>query len=234
MSAVALITVGRHPGMRGHWLRPRGGVGADAILRVTGVVGLLLIAILQLVPGSAAFLPLIFATLLFRGPASGLVPIGVEPVLMLYGQQYSPWWVAGIAVVASAYAEFISQHLVRGVLELPALERTRNGVSHSRIMRLFDKRPALAIAITALSPIPDVITRVLAAASRYPVGRYVVADAIGRFPKLYLPAALATTLRIPPTVLWMIVGGSIAMAGGLAAWRWTQRGRLRHVPNPGA
>ncbi len=127
---------------------------------------------------------------------------------MIYGQHYSPWLVAGVAAAASAYAEVVSQHLVRGMLDLSVLGRARQRLSTSRMMRLFHRRPALAIGITALSPVPDTLTRVLAAAARYPVGRYVLADTIGRFPKLFLPAALATTLHPSPALLLMIVGAS--------------------------
>ncbi len=196
-----------------------GGAAADAMLRATGGAGLAAILVLLLIPGSAVMIPLVVATLVFRGPITGIVPLGLEPVLMFYGQLYPAWLVMLVAAGASAYAEIFSQHVVRGMVSLPLLTGVRNRLLTCRVMHLFQRRPAIAVAITALSPVPDSITRVLAATARYPVGRYVVADTIGRLPKLFLPAALGSALHLPTPWLAGTVAGSCGFGAAVLLLR---------------
>lgn len=163
---------------------------------------------------------LVLATLWMRGPASAFIPVGLEPVLMYYGRLYPAWQVTLVAAGASACAEVISLHLVRGVMATRLLARARCSVQGSRMMRLFNRHPAVAIAVTAVSPIPDWITRTFAAVSHYPTWRYVLADTLGRLPKLWIPAALGTVIAIPTGWLLAVSVGSIAIGGVLGMWKW--------------
>lgn len=207
-------------GARGLLLWRVGTPGVDAVLRATGVACLLGIPIVLLVPSASAFVPLVLSTVWLRGPISGFIPVGLEPLLMAYGATYPPWLVTLIAACASAYAEFVSMHVVRGVVGLPQLSTMSDRLQGSRIMRLFERRPLLAIAMTAVSPVPDYITRTLAAVSRFPIARYVAADTVGRLPKLFVPAALGATLHIPTSWLIGTVVGSVAVGALVAFGRW--------------
>mgnify|MGYP001576763256 CR=1 FL=1 len=202
----------------------------DAALRATAVVGLAAIPIVQWVPQAAPLIPLVLTTLWMRGPLSAFIPAGLEPVLMLYGRLYPAWLVTLVAAAASAYAEILSLHLVRGVMDLRALGRVRLGVNGSRLMRLFQRRPALAVAVAAVSPIPDWITRTLAAVSRYPAARYVAADTLGRLPKLFIPAALGAVLNVPAGWLLGLSAGSVVFGAGAGTWKWWHsKRRARHA-----
>jgi uncharacterized membrane protein YdjX (TVP38/TMEM64 family) len=181
----------------------------------------------------AGLVPLALTTLWMRGPLSGAIPVGLEPVLMLYGRIYPPWLVTLVAAGASAIAEAVSLRLMRGMFGLSMLERVRHSVHGSKVMRQFERRPQLAIAFTALSPVPDWITRTLAAVSRYPIGRYVLADTIGRLPKLFIPAALGMVLPIPERLLFAVTIGSIAIGAVVVGARlW--RGRRAAIPCHGS
>ncbi len=201
-------------------MRRVGTPGVDAVLRATGVACLLTIPIVLLVPSASAFVPLVLSTLWLRGPISGFIPVGLEPLLMAYGAAYPAWLVTLIAAGASAYAEFVSMHVVRGVVGLPQFASMSDRLQGSRIMRLFERRPLLTIAVTAVSPIPDYVTRTLAAVSRFPIARYVAADTVGRIPKLFVPAAIGATLQIPTSWLIGTVVGSVALGALLALGRW--------------
>jgi len=192
----------------------------DAALRATGVVGLIGIPIMLFVPGAEALVGLVLATLWMRGPASAFLPVGLEPVLMLYGRLYPAWQVALVAGGASACAEVISLHLVRGVMAMRLLGRARDSVQGSRMMGLFNRQPAAAVALAAISPIPDWITRTLAAVARYPAWRYVLADTLGRLPKLWLPAALGTVIAIPDRWLAGVAVGTMVFGGAAGLWKW--------------
>jgi len=197
----------------------------DAALRATAVVGLIAIPFVVLVPGVEPLIGLALTTLWLRGPAAGVMPVGLEPVLMLYGRMYPAWLVTLVAACASAYAEFLSLQLVRGVMAMRMLERVQHSVQGSRVMRLFNRSPAAAVAIAAVSPIPDWITRTLAAVARYPSRRYVLADTIGRIPKLWIPAALGSVVAIPRSWLVATAVASIVLGGAAGIWKWM---RVKH------
>jgi len=209
-----------------------GNPGWDAVLRATAVVGLVAIPIVEWVPQAAPLIPLALTTLWMRGPLSAFIPAGLEPVLMLYGRLYPAWLVTLVAAAASAYAEILSLHLVRGVMDLSALGKVRLGVNGSRLMRLFRRRPALAIAVAAVSPIPDWITRTLAAVSRYPAARYVTWDTLGRLPKLFIPAALGAFLHVPDAWLVGLAAGSVGVGAVAGTWKWWHAKRRARPVEP--
>jgi uncharacterized membrane protein YdjX (TVP38/TMEM64 family) len=194
----------------------------DLALRATGIVGLLGLPLVTVVPDAEPLVLLVLATLWMRGPASAFIPVGLEPILMLYGRLYPIWLVTLVAAGASAYVEVLSLHLMRGVLAMRLLERARHSVQGSRVMRLFNRSPAAAIAIAAVSPIPDWITRTLAAVSHYPTRRYVVADTVGRLPKLFIPALLGRVVGISDRWLLGISAGSVVVGGIVGLVRWWQ------------
>ena len=222
MNAVTITGAGAAPAPLSYVLFRRrfGSAEWDAALRATGVVGLVAIPLVLLVPGVEPLIGLALTTLWLRGPAAGVMPVGLEPVLMLYGRLYPAWLVTLVAACASAYAEILSLQLMRGVMAMRMLERVRHTVQGSRVMRLFGRSPAAAIAIAALSPIPDWITRTLSAVARYPTRRYVLADTLGRLPKLWIPAALGTVVAIPDRWLIAAAVGSIVIGGVAGIWRW--------------
>lgn len=224
IAEMAAAPVRDGPGRRG-WLGNRDVV---AVARATAVLALVAVPLLVLVPGAAKLVPLALSTLWMRGPFAGFIPIGLEPVLMAYGTIYPPWLVTVVAAAASAYAEFVSQHMMRGVVALPRLDRLAGRCRNSRVMQLFNRRPALAIAVTALSPIPDCITRTLAALSRYSIARYVTADTVGRLPKLFIPAAVGAALHIPTVWLVGTCAGSLGIGVAVAMWKWW-RARSRRI-----
>lgn len=201
----------------------------DGVLWPTAAVGLAAIPVLLFVPAAADFIPLVFSTLWMRGPLSPLFPVGLEPILMAYGATHAPWLVTLVAAGASAFTELLSIHLMRGIVSMPRLDSVRGKVMASWVMRLFARRPMLAIAITAFSPIPDWITRSLASVARYPVGRYVVADTIGRIPKLFIPVFIGSVIDVPRSWIVGAVIGSLVLAALLAALRWAHQARRTTV-----
>lgn len=201
----------------------------DGVLWPTAVVGLAAIPVLLFVPAAADFIPLVLSTLWMRGPLSALFPVGLEPILMAYGATHAPWLVTLVAAGASAFTELLSMHMIRGIVSLPRLDGVRGKVMASWVMHLFARRPMLAIAVTAFSPIPDWITRSLASVARYPVGRYVLADTIGRIPKLFITVFIGSVIQVPRSWLVGTVVGSLVLAAILAVVRWAHQARRTTV-----
>jgi uncharacterized membrane protein YdjX (TVP38/TMEM64 family) len=188
----------------------------DAALRATGVVGIIAIPFVLLVPRAEALVMLVLAVLWLRSPAAAFSMIGLEPLLMLYGRLYPVWLVVAVATAASIVVEIISVRVMRGVMAMRLLEQVRGHVRGSRLMALFQRRPAVAIAVAALSPVPDWVTRSIGAVARYPIGKYVLADTIGRLPKIWIPVALGSIIILPAKLLLAISTGSVGL-GALAA-----------------
>jgi uncharacterized membrane protein YdjX (TVP38/TMEM64 family) len=201
----------------------------DAALRATGVVGVVAIPLVLLVPRAEGLVMLVLAVLWLRSPAAAFSMIGLEPLLMLYGRLYPVWLVVVVATVASVVVEVISVRVMRGVMALRLLERVRGHVRGSRLMALFQRKPAVAIAVAAFSPVPDWVTRSIGAVARYPIARYVLADTIGRLPKIWIPVALGSIIVLPAGLLLAVSGGSVLLgaAAALAHFALAKRRSVR-------
>ncbi|HEX5818161.1 MAG TPA: hypothetical protein VFY20_04745, partial [Gemmatimonadales bacterium] len=119
-----------------------------------------------------------------------------------------------------------SLRVMRGMASLEALAKARQSWRGSRIVRLFERSPAAAVAFGALSPVPDWITRSLAAVSGYHPARYVVADTLGRLPKLWIPAAAGGLVSVDPMLTRVFLLSQIVLVGGVVGLRW-HRSRRR-------
>ena len=177
------------------------------------------LSIAWLVPAARPWMPLVLSTIWLRGPIGFLIPVGLEPVLMEYGARHPPLAVLAVAALASAAAETISLRVMRGVVTLDVIARTSRAWRGSRVVRLFARRPGLAVAFGALSPVPDWITRSLAAVSGYSPARYVLADTIGRAPKLWLAVAAGGFVSIDPVVTRGLLLSQLLLMGGLVGMR---------------
>lgn len=210
--------------------RRLGNADWDAALRATGVVGIAAIPLVLLVPRAEALVMLVLAVLWLRSPAAAFSMIGLEPLLMLYGRLYPVWLVVLVATAASVVVEIISLHVMRGVMAMKLLERVRGHVRGSRLMRLFARRPAAAVALAAFSPIPDWVTRSIGAVAGYPIGRYVAADTLGRLPKIWIPVALGSVIVLPGRWLLAVSAGSIVLGAFAAVVHYRLATRPRRAP----
>jgi hypothetical protein len=189
-------------------------------MQATLVVCSICLLVAWLAPSTRPWMPLVLAVLWFRGPIGFLLPVGLEPVLMQYGAHHSTLAVVSIAAVASAATETISIRVMRGVASLDAVSRTRRSLRASRIVRLFERQPAAAVAFGALSPVPDWFIRSLAAVSGYHPVRYVLADTIGRLPKLWIPVAAGGLISIDASLTRTFLLSQVVLVGTVAGLRW--------------
>ena len=205
----------------------RGDRATDAALWAAALLGLAGIALTLLVPGAAALVFFVAFTVWTNGPHSPLLPAAHEPVLMLYGRLYPPAFIAALGTAAILLAEWINYHLYRHAADLPALAGVRDRRTVRWAVRLFKRSPFAAIVVFAITPLPYWIGRVLSVLSGYPLGRHLAATAIGRFPRLWLWAALGG-LAIPTRWLVAVAIGSTVVAG-LFAFVRTSRARLHRT-----
>jgi uncharacterized membrane protein YdjX (TVP38/TMEM64 family) len=137
---------------------------------------------------------------------------------MLYGRLYPPLLIGLLGTLGSVYVEYLNYHLYVRAADSRPLRAVARSRMVSVLGRWYNRVPFLTVVICALTPIPFWLARVFSALTRYPVSRYLLATAVGRFPRLWFFAALGT-LAIPTVWLVMATVGSIVLAGLWVALR---------------
>lgn len=202
------------------WTRRYGNPAWDAVIRGSGVLGLIAIPLVLAAPDTADMVVFALIAIWMNGPVAVVVPAGFEPMLLLFGRMRDPLLVAAIGTLAATYIEFFNYHMFRGVLGLSALRPLRD----SRVVRgavaLFVRQPFFAVWLMAWTPIPFTVARILSAISRYPIERHLAAVTLGRFPRFWLFAVLGDALDIPTLVIWGFLALMVLVGVGLLIWRW--------------
>ncbi|HET8625226.1 MAG TPA: hypothetical protein VFM14_16820 [Gemmatimonadales bacterium] len=198
------------------WLRPLGGRHWDLILRATGLAGLIGIALVLLVPESAVLVWFAVMSLPANGPLSPLIPAAFEPLIMEAAKYEKPLAVTAVGLAAYMFTEYVNWHIYAWALSRERLA----GVGKSRWLRWgidrFGRAPFTTIVVFAFTPLPFWVARCLAIFDRYPVGRFMVATAVGRAPRILIYAWLGAALQVPTVALAAVLVGSLLLA---VPWR---------------
>jgi membrane protein DedA with SNARE-associated domain len=182
-------------------VRRRGTPQWDAVIRSTGVLALLAIYPTVRWPQIAGLVAFGMITIVMNGPISPLFPASYEPVLMLAGRAYLPLAVAVVATAGTLYMEYINYYIYKYAVFHPKLDRTRDSFWVRKSAELFDWSPFWAVIILAFTPLPYWVARILGPLTHYPIGKYLFATFVGRFPRLWLYAAFGAWLPVSTPVL---------------------------------
>jgi len=200
----------------GIWRRPLGDGHWDLILRATGVGGLLGIALVLLVPGSAVLVWFAVMSLPANGPLSPVIPAAFEPLIMEAAKYEHPLSVAVVGLAAYMFTEYVNWYLYAWALSRDRLA----GVGSKRWARWgidrFSRAPFTTTIMFAFTPLPFWVARCLAILDHYPVRRFMAATAVGRFPRILLYAWLGAVLQLPTVALLAVLVGSMLFA---VPWR---------------
>jgi uncharacterized membrane protein YdjX (TVP38/TMEM64 family) len=198
------------------WLRPLGDRRWDMILRATGLTGLAGIAVVLLVPDSAVLVWFAVLSLPANGPLSPVVPAAFEPLIMEAAKYEHPLSVSVVGLAAYMFTEYLNWHLYGWALKRELLAK----VAENRWVRWgisrFARAPFTTIIVFAFTPLPFWVARCLAILDRYPVGRFMAATALGRFPRILIYAWLGAVLQVPTVMLAIVAVGAVLVA---LAWR---------------
>ena len=148
--------------------------------------------------------------LLVHGPLSPLLPTAFEATLLYYARFYPAWVLALVGTAAASLAETINYWLVDWAAELPKVSALKAGKTVRWSIDAFSRAPFWTTAIVIFSPIPDSAVRILAPLSRYPLAKFLVAVACGRFPRLLLIAGFGVLVPLPT---WLLLVGTVALVG---------------------
>jgi uncharacterized membrane protein YdjX (TVP38/TMEM64 family) len=179
----------------------RGEVLWDGVVRGTGLLAVVGIVILLAAPPAAAGLVgFLVVTIWVNGPIGMFLPATYEPILMLFGRLYPPVVVGLVGIVGTVYVEFLNYQLYARLLRADALRGVRCNPLVERLLPLFNRAPFFTVWLCAWSPLPYWTVRIMAPLAGYSVPRYLAATFLGRFPRLWLFAALGA-LPIPNRLL---------------------------------
>ncbi|HUL49242.1 MAG TPA: VTT domain-containing protein [Gemmatimonadales bacterium] len=144
--------------------------------------------------------------LLVHGPLSPLLPAAIETALLYYTRLYPAWMLAVVGTAAATLAEVANYRLIHMVAGLPRLAALRQTTLVRWSLAAFQRSPFWTTVLVIFSPIPDTAVRILASLGKYPLPRFLLAVALGRFPRLLLIASVG---RMVPVPVWVLVAGAV-------------------------
>lgn len=154
-----------------------------------------------------------------------------SPPTLYYAHVASPWVLAAVASLAAAVAAVFDYNLIQRAFRFRALARARENRFFIRFERMAKVAPFFTTVLFAALPLPFILPRVLMPLSGYPLPRYAIAVAIGRYPRVFVLAAFGQAFEIPAWVLLaLFVGG--ALLGGVSALVRYLRDRERPARSP--
>jgi membrane protein YqaA with SNARE-associated domain len=193
------------------WRRRFGGPLSDGLLRLTAALGLASIPLVLLVPASGPLVGFALVTMWTHGPFAPFMPAAYEPVLMLFGTQYPPVLVAVVGALSDICVEWLDYGLFRAIAQRGLPARIREHGAYLRALHWFRRWPFVTVFVTALTPLPDWVVRLIAPAAGYPLSRYLAAMGLGRVPNFWFYATMGRQLRVPGWVLMAVVPVSILL-----------------------
>jgi membrane protein YqaA with SNARE-associated domain len=139
-----------------------------------------------------------------------------EPMVLFYGDHYSPWLVALVGGAATCWIEFFNYSLLKVLLNVRQVRELTQKRPYQIAERWFNKRPFPVLVFAGASPIPYAPFRVFSVSSDYPRGRYLLAVFVGRTPRYYLLALTGEAVQLPLWAYGVAFGLFVAIA--LARW----------------
>ncbi len=197
----------RPRGLLGWLLKPIASPRWDGVLWGSGVVAFLGIILSAFVPAASELAVLFSITLFANGPYGAVIPAAQEPILMVFARLYPAAVVAAVATVSATAIEYVNYRLFEAAVHSRVLAGARESRQMQRVVRWFEAQPFLTVAFCALTPIPFVLARIVAVAARYNPGRFLLANALGRFPRFWAYGALG--LIIPIATRDLLLGGAV-------------------------
>ena len=190
--------------------RRRGDTTGDGALY--GTLLLALLGIILLMVGSewsGGLVGFSMVTVWVNGPLGIFLPATYEPILMLFGRIYPPLLIATLGTAGILYVEMFNFSLYAHLLKTRALSPLRDTFIVRHLTTLFGRAPFVTVWLCSWSPLPYWSVRILAPLSRYSLTKYLLATALGRFPRLWFFAWLGPAIHLSTATLTLITVGSI-------------------------
>ncbi|HSD85856.1 MAG TPA: VTT domain-containing protein [Kofleriaceae bacterium] len=139
-------------------------------------------------------------------PSNSIIPIPHEPGVLFFAKYYDPIWIATAATIGSLIASFADYAMVGAAIRHPFFRGTRESKLFRWTLRAMKRWPFAIIVLFSFTPLPISVVRILAPAADYPIGRYALAQIVGRFPRFLILAWIGHVLMIPTWVVLALLG----------------------------
>ena len=143
----------------------------------------------------------LFLLALYCIPTNSILPLPHEPGVLYFSAYYDPIAIAIAATLGSLVVSFADYAMVEAAMRRPRLNAASKTGLFGWAVRWMKRAPFAIVVLFSFTPLPISVIRVLAPASNYPLGRYMVAQVIGRLPRFYALAWLGRTVKFPAWVL---------------------------------
>ena len=197
----------------------------DGLLWGCAAVSLLGIVLTKFVPAVSQLAVLFSVTLLANGPYGAFIPAAQEAIVMVFARLYHPAVVALVATIGATAVEYVNYRLFTAAVHSQYLMYVRRSTQWHRVVGWFEIQPFATVFVSALLPIPFILARIVATGARYPIARFLTANALARFPRFWLYGALGG--MIPLSTLGLTIAGLVVtVVFGFGIWwrRYSRRG----------
>lgn len=208
-------------------LKPRGDRRWDVFLHGTGVLAALGIPVVLAAPGLAPLVSFLLLAIPANSPLSPVVPVAFEPLIMEVVKYYPALWVSLVSVAIYLYTEYLNWHVYAWVLSWQRFSRLRSRRWVRWGLDRFAAAPSQTVAVFAFTPLPFWVVRAVAILRGYPLKRFLVATALGRFPRYLVYAWAGELLRVPAVGLLAVIVGTTAI---VVTWRLARGRRVLAEP----
>jgi len=148
---------------------------------------------------------------LFSIPSNSAVSLlPHEPVLIRYGQLHPLLITTLSATLGTLAAGLLDWHIFVPLLNWDKLTAYRANRLYRFCIDRFKRAPFLWLLIAGFTPLPFAVFKFLSFSMSYPLGKYLTALGLSRFPRYYLLAWLGYHFKIPTwslIVLFLIIAG---------------------------
>lgn len=200
------------------WTQPLGDRRWDMLLRATAATCLLGIPTVLAFPRLVPLVWLAVVSIPTNSPLSPILPTAFEPVIMEAAKYERAIWVTLVALGCYMYMEYLNWHAYAWVMSWKRFASFKARPWVRRSVEYFGRSPFATVVFFAFTPFPFWVARCLAILNGYSIRYFMVATAMGRFPRLYLYAWLGERLRVPTVLLLgVIVAGAAAAIGSRLA-----------------
>ena len=152
-----------------------------------------------------------------------------EPVIIYYGKYHSLLLIAIISSLSTLTAGFLDHVVFTPLLNLPKFSGYKNNTVYKKAIVYFEKFPFWTIVVAGFSPIPFWPIKMLSFSKKYPLGKYLTAVLVGRFPRYYLLAAIGEITSVPNWVIWSLF--IIFIGAAVYDWLKTKNGIKKQQVN---
>ncbi|MHC4709353.1 MAG: VTT domain-containing protein [Planctomycetota bacterium] len=160
---------------------------------------------------------------LYSIPANAAISVFPhEPVLLYYGKFADLFLVAVVATAGTLVSAYLDHRVFVPILNHRRITHYKRTRFYRKAADYFRRYPFATLVVVGATPLPYWPFKIMAFSIHYPLWRYVLANAVARFPRYWVTAWVGAMIRVPNWILIsfvVVVFSAYGIKAGPAAWR---------------